>query len=72
MCKGEFEKTWSDEEALQEMKENFGNVSEEEREIVCDNCFNKLLLWVKNLKPESDKVLRAYGYDPDEIRRLSK
>lgn len=37
-CKGTFEKAWTDEEALAEMKELFGELSEAERVVICDDC----------------------------------
>jgi hypothetical protein len=37
------EKGWSEEKAIQEMKENFGDIPEEERVIVCDDCFKTLI-----------------------------
>ena len=45
MCKGIFEKGWSDEEAKQEAEEIFGknpNEWNDEQKVVCDDCFNKI------------------------------
>ena len=42
MCGGVFEKAWTDEEALAESKSNFGEIPQEERAVVCDDCFNKM------------------------------
>ena len=42
MCGGEFEKDWSDEEAMAELKENFGDVSGDALDVVCDDCYNKI------------------------------
>lgn len=39
MCDKVFEKGWSDEEALKESKNNFGDVLEDELEVVCDDCY---------------------------------
>lgn len=44
MCKGIFEKIWSDEEALKEMETNFGPFPENVQVpciIVCDDCYKK-------------------------------
>jgi len=41
ICKEVFEKEWSDEEALAELKENFGDISTEDCELVCDDCYNE-------------------------------
>lgn len=44
LCKGVFKKTWTDKEALREMKDNFGKVPKKDRAIVCDDCYNALML----------------------------
>lgn len=41
-CKGVFEKAWSDEEALAEMERDFPSLPEEERAVVCDDCYKKI------------------------------
>lgn len=43
-CGGEFEKAWSDEEAMAESKECFpsAHARQEPMEIVCDDCFKKM------------------------------
>jgi hypothetical protein len=38
-CGGEFDKGWSHEEALAELKENFGDIPVEECAEVCDDCW---------------------------------
>jgi DNA-directed RNA polymerase subunit RPC12/RpoP len=43
MCGGRFETTWSDEEALAEMRENFSDIPVSETEIVCDDCYLKVM-----------------------------
>jgi hypothetical protein len=43
VCKGEFEQDWSDEEAIQEMKDNFGqDMITDQCELVCDDCYQKM------------------------------
>lgn len=45
MCKGIFEKGWSDEEAEKEAEELWGkktSISDPRMVIVCDNCFQKI------------------------------
>lgn len=42
LCKNEYEKGWLDEDALQELKENFGDFSKEACEILCDDCYNEI------------------------------
>ncbi len=43
VCDGEFETSWSNEEALVEKDQIFGNVAIEECEVVCDDCYQKLI-----------------------------
>jgi len=43
VCSGEFEKGWSEEEAVAEMKNNFGEDSTtDDCSIVCDDCYKKM------------------------------
>ena len=42
ICKGVFEKTTPEDEALAELKEYFGDVSVEDCDIVCDDCWEKI------------------------------
>lgn len=42
ICKIIWEKGWCDDEAKQELKDNFGNFSVDECEVVCDDCYNGL------------------------------
>jgi hypothetical protein len=39
VCLRVFEFEWSDEEALAEMRERFGDVPPEEQVVLCDDCF---------------------------------
>lgn len=41
-CNGTFEKAWTDEEAMAEAEENFGEIPDDQREVVCDDCFEKM------------------------------
>lgn len=43
MCGVVFEKAWSDEEAAQELKDNFGNPSIDDCDIVCDDCYKNFM-----------------------------
>ena len=43
-CGGQFEtENWSDELALAEMQGTYGNIPEDEREVVCDECYSKCM-----------------------------
>ena len=44
-CKMEFESGWSEEEAINEMQKNFGNIPEKNRVVVCDDCHRELMEW---------------------------
>lgn len=39
-CGNVYKNGWSDEEAESEANEIWGNIPEEERAIICDDCFN--------------------------------
>lgn len=41
MCGGVFEKGWTDEEAMKESKEIWGEIPEEDLVVICDDCFNR-------------------------------
>jgi DNA-directed RNA polymerase subunit RPC12/RpoP len=42
-CGGTFKRDWSDEEALEESRILFGDIPEEERAIVCDMCYKRIM-----------------------------
>jgi hypothetical protein len=42
MCKGEFESDRPQEEALAELKRDFGDVSTEQCDQVCDDCYQQV------------------------------
>jgi DNA-directed RNA polymerase subunit RPC12/RpoP len=42
-CSGVFDKGWSDEEALAEKEENWGDMSMDDMEVVCDDCYRKMM-----------------------------
>ncbi len=42
ICGGIFEKARTDEEALEESRQIFGDIPKEEMEIVCDDCYEKI------------------------------
>ena len=51
-CGKIYNKGWSDEEALQELKEAF-DIPISECGIVCDDCYNEIMgriTWIQNLK----------------------
>ena len=39
MCGGVFEKGWTDEEAEQELQQNFQGITPDDCDIVCDDCY---------------------------------
>ena len=43
ICKNEYEKKWSDEEAIEEMNDNFGDIPTSDCGIVCDDCYKKMM-----------------------------
>jgi len=42
-CKGVFEFGWSEEEAEEELKKNFGDIQKDECVLVCDDCYKELM-----------------------------
>lgn len=42
-CGGVFEAEWSDEEAQAELKETFGDVPLSACDVVCDDCYKKIM-----------------------------
>ena len=44
MCKGEFESGWTDEEAKEELKENFDGESTDDCDVVCDDCYKAVTI----------------------------
>lgn len=45
-CKGIFEKGWTDEEAIAEMKRNHGdNITTDDCGVLCDDCYNEFIKW---------------------------
>ena len=40
LCKGVFEKGWSDEEVMAESHELWGDFPSEELAVICDDCFH--------------------------------
>lgn len=41
ICKGVYNKGWSDEEAEKELEQKFGKRNIEDCDVVCDDCYNK-------------------------------
>lgn len=52
LCGKEFEKTWSDEEAIREAQENFGDVDMQAHAVVCDDCYKEFMEWYKENGPD--------------------
>ena len=44
-CQGVFEKGRSDEEALAEAAETFPDMAEDDRAVVCDECYKDFMRW---------------------------
>jgi len=42
MCDNIYEKTWTDEEAMNECNETFGEIDVKDCVIICDDCFNEI------------------------------
>lgn len=46
-CGKTFPKGRTDEEAMRESKENFGNMPQESLAAICDDCYQKFMKWMK-------------------------
>ena len=44
-CGGTFEKGCTNQQALEEMKKNFGDLPEENQAVICDVCYQKFMKW---------------------------
>ena len=42
MCGNTFEEDWTEEEAVAELQENFGDIPLAQCDVVCDDCYNKI------------------------------
>lgn len=43
VCKNTFEEDWTEEEAIAELHETFGNFSTDECAVVCDDCYKEFM-----------------------------
>ena len=59
-CHNIYEKGWSDEEALKETKEIWGEIPESEQAVICDDCFNKRTM------PEIIQIGKEYQMTPNK------
>ena len=67
-CEKTYEKTWTDEEAMKETKENFGeDIEIEDCSVVCDDCYNilmgkgeKQLKEIMTKDPYLENILKGY------------
>ena len=48
LCKLSFIPQWTEEEALQEKKDNFDDMPLEEMKILCTDCYNKVMAFSVN------------------------
>ena len=42
-CRETFDKDWTDEEAEAEFKRDFPGIKDTERDLVCDECYNRIM-----------------------------
>lgn len=49
-CKGVFEKGWSDEEAEAERAANWPRFSQDDCDVVCDDCYKAFMSWFTEQK----------------------
>ena len=54
-CGGTFDKEWSDEEALAEAAENFGEI--DDPVVICDDCYKRMIAWLPPMQWKEDHVV---------------
>ena len=60
ICHGEFKSTRSDDEAMAEAEARYGGpISDDEKEVVCDDCHIKFMRWFDSLTPEQHREIQA-------------
>lgn len=52
LCKEVFNKGWSDEEAQAEALEVFGEIPQDQQEVVCDDCYKMMITAVPPINPK--------------------
>ncbi len=57
-CAKTFQKIWSDEEALKEFEQAPWNIANNERALICDDCFTEFKTWLDSLSPEQRAAIR--------------
>lgn len=57
LCKNTYPKYGSDEEIIQEFKDNFFNLSPEKYDIaiLCDDCYHRVMVYIKKKYPNMTK-----------------
>jgi 5-methylcytosine-specific restriction endonuclease McrA len=48
-CGGTFTADWTEEEALEELKRDYPGVSQENCEVICDDCYKQFVKWKNDL-----------------------
>lgn len=63
MCGEVFKKGWSDEQAKEEYKKNFNMEVKEDDGIVCDDCYNKMMVEIDIGRPSDwhKKLFESYN-----------
>ena len=59
ICGGEYTKGWSDEEAEKESNDIWGKIPEEEKAVICDDCFNQRTPEEVRMMGEHNKMRRS-------------
>lgn len=57
-CSKKFTPAWSNDEAMKESRELFGEVPEDQLVQICDDCFQDFKKWYDSLTPEEHEELR--------------
>lgn len=69
VCGEIYEKGWSDEEAKEELKQNFGDYKEDDCAVVCDDCYQKMNIVYPfeefKLKEDINKIFKEHNIEKE-------
>jgi len=57
-CKKSFISAWSDEDAKKEMKENFGDIPEEDCSYLCEDCYEMFMEFYSTLSDADNNIVQ--------------
>ncbi len=58
-CKGEFKKGWTEEEAIAEFRKAPWNIPNDEKAVLCQDCFEEFKQWFGSLTMDDHKRIQS-------------